>query len=139
MKKNKTHKSLAEWRESRLHDFPLPSGLNVKLRDVTMTDLLFTGKLPPAFADLAEKASKTGAEIDLKDMLRNAADFRVMLDAMVEIALAEPQIGAEADDEHITLAELSNDDKMAVFNWCNREVAQLRSFREGEAEPVAAV
>lgn len=124
-------KSLADWRASRVHEDVLPSGLAVKLRDVTMTDLLFTGKLPPAFAEMAEKAGRDGGEVDLKELFKNAAEFAQMLNALVSIALVEPQIGETADDGHITLEELPNDDKMHIFNWANREVSQLKSFREG--------
>ena len=133
MSKIPSKKALADWRASRVHEMTLPSGLDVKLRDVTMTDLLFTGKLPPAFADMAEKAAKEneGGAMDLKEMFKNAADFAVMLNALVSIALVEPKIGEFADDETITLGELPNDDKMFIFNWANREVSQLTSFREG--------
>jgi len=110
----------------------LPSGLTVTVQDVSMTDLLLTGKLPPAFADFAEKANKEGnASIDLKELMANAADFTKMLDTLVVLALVEPKLGEFADDETITLAEIPSDDKMAIFNWVNREVTQLTSFREG--------
>lgn len=132
MSKVPSKKSLADWRKSRLHDETLPSGLTVTLRDVTMTDLMLTGKLPLAFVDMAEKTAKEGSgTIDMKELMKNAADFTVMLDALVILALVEPKIGSTADDEHITLTEIPNDDKMHIFNWVNREVAQLTSFREG--------
>ena len=124
--------SLAAWRASRLHEETLPSGLPVTLRDVTMTDLLLTGKLPDAIADIATDAAKNSAqEIDLKQLMKNAPDFKVMLDALVASALVTPLIGEAADEAHITLDELSSDDKMFVFNWVNREVEQIKSFREG--------
>lgn len=132
MSKTPSKKSLADWRASRLHEETLPSGLTVTLRDVTMTDLMLTGKLPPAFVDMAERSAKDGTgSVDMKELMKNAADFASMLDALVAIALVEPKIGSAADDEHITLAELPNDDKMHIFNWVNREVAQITSFREG--------
>ena len=62
-----------------------------------------------------------------------------MLDALVSLALVTPLIGDVADDAHITLAELPNDDKMAIFNFVNREVTASQSFREGEDQPVAVV
>ena len=132
MSKVPSKKSLADWRASRLHEETLPSGLTVTLRDVTMTDLMLTGKLPPAFVDMAQKQAETGGtSMDLKDLMQNAAQFTEMLNALVELALVAPKIGAVSDDEHITLAELPNDDKMHIFNWVNREVTQLTSFREG--------
>ena len=132
--------NLAAWRASRLHDIDLPSGLPATVRDVTMTDLLMTGKLPASFVDMAEEAAGNGdSGMDLKKLAKNGPEFAAMLDALVSIALVTPLIGDVADDAHITLAELPNDDKMAIFNFVNREVTALQSFREGQDEPVAAV
>lgn len=131
--------NLADWRASRLHEMTLPSGLPVTVRDVTMTDLLLTGKLPASFVDLATEAAEKGSSLDLKELASKGAEFKSMLDALVEIALVEPRIGSVSDDTYITLEELPNDDKMAIFNFVNREVTALQSFREGQNEPVAAV
>lgn len=137
---NAKRKNLAEWRASRLHEMDLPSGLPVTVRDVTMTDLMMTGRLPDSFLEMAQEAAKNNAaDFDLKTLTKNAADFRAMLDALVELALVSPKVGSVSDDEHITLDELPNDDKMAIFNHLNREVTALHSFREGEDKPVAAV
>jgi hypothetical protein len=132
--------NLAEWRRSRLHEGPLPSGLTVTLRDVTMTDLMLTGKLPTSFVDLANDSAGQGKpDVDIKKMMENGAEFRLVLDELVKIALVIPKIGDVADDDHITLDELPNDDKMFIFNVINREVTALHSFRGGEAQPVATV
>jgi hypothetical protein len=137
---NAKRMSLADWRASRLHELTLPSGLVATVRDVTMTDLLLTGKLPASFVEMANDAAQSGASgLDLKALAQNGAEFKLMLDALVNIALVVPLIGAVADGEHITLDELPNDDKMAIFNHVNREVTALQSFREGQDEPVAAV
>lgn len=132
--------NLADWRASRLHELTLPSGLTVTVRDVTMTDLLLTGKLPASFVDMASDAAQNGASnFDLKQLAENGAEFKSMLDALVSIALVAPEIGTMADDTHITLDELPNDDKMAIFNHVNREVTALQSFRERQDKPVAVV
>lgn len=132
--------SLAEWRASRLHELTLPSGLVATVRDVTMTDLLLTGKLPASFVEMASDAAQNGsAGLDLKQLAQNGAEFKLMLDALVSIALVAPEIGTVSDEAHITLDELPNDDKMAIFNHVNREVTALQSFREGQDESVAAV
>ena len=131
-------KTLAEWRASRFHVMDLPSGLHVTVRDVTMTDLMLTGKLPASFIDMVQDAATKGGAMDMKEMAAHGEDFRVMLDALTEITLVEPLIG-ESDDSHIALFEIPNDDKMALFNFVNREVTATQSFREGQNEPVAVV
>jgi len=142
---NAKRKNLAEWRASRLHDMELPSGLPVTLRDCDLTDLIFTGQLPQSILEIGEEALAAGnTEIDLKKIglgmiKENAAEFKVMLDAIVVAALVEPKLGEVADDEHITLAELSNSDKMEIMNWITREVPQLKSFREKQDQPLAFV
>ena len=132
--------NLAIWRASRLHEVNLPSGLTVKLRDVSMTDLLFTGKLPESMLDIAQQAGDGGASsVDLKQLAKSGQDFAGLMNEIVRLCLVEPKIGDVADDTHITLDELNGDDKMFIFNWANREVEQIRPFRQGEAEPMAVV
>jgi hypothetical protein len=132
--------NLAQWRASRLHELTLPSGLSATVRDVTMTDLLLTGKLPASFVEMADEAAKSGAAgLDLKQLAQNGAEFKTMLDALVTLALVSPELATAADDEHITLDEFPNDDKMAIFNFVNREVTALQSFRDGQNKPVAVV
>lgn len=131
---------LAQWRATRLQEISLPSGMTIWVKDVTMMDLLLTGKLPEGVVEISEEANKQGGvEIDLKKIAKNAMEFNQMLDALVMQCVVEPPIAEQGDDEHLALSEISADDKMFIFNWANREVTQLRPFREGEVEPVAAV
>jgi len=131
---------LAQWRASRRHEETLPSGLEVLLRDASMTDLLFTGKLPASMLDMAQSAADRGnTAIDLKSLATNGKDFKLLIDELVLLCLVEPKIAETPDDEHIGLNELSGEDRMFIFNWVNREVEQVRPFREGENEPVAAL
>ena len=133
-------KNLAEWRASRVHERTLPSGLQVKLRDVTMTDLMFTGKLPDAIIKMANDGANDGTqEFDLAELAKNTSDFNQMLNTLVELCLVEPKIGNAADDDHILLAEMPADDKMDIFTFVNRGAEQLHSFREGQNKPMAAV
>jgi len=132
--------TLAQWRSSRLKELTLPSGMTVWVKDVSMMDLMLTGKLPASLMDFADEAGKQGkTEIDLKKIVKSGTDFGLMLDTVVKICVVEPPIADKADDDHLGLDEINGDDKMFIFNWANREVEQLRPFREGEGEPVAAV
>ena len=134
-------RQLAEWRAKHQHPLTLPSGLEAVVRDVSMTDLAMTGRLPEAVLAMAEEAEKSGAQalnFNARDINRLGPEFMKLLNLTAEIALVEPKIGAQADDDHMTLGELGTDDKMAIFDFVNREVADLRPFREGEAEPAEA-
>lgn len=132
--------TLAEWRASRVHERTLPSGLTVQVRDVTMTDLMMTGRLPDSILKMMTDAASGGEQdFDLDLIAKNTTEFNQMLNALVEISLVEPKIGDVADDEHILLAELPTDDKLDIFSFLNRGAEQLQSFREGEKQPVATV
>lgn len=128
--------NLARWRSGRTHELNLPSGLTVQVSDVTMTDLLFTGKLPPALLTMAEEAQKQGsAEMDLKAISENAAEYSALIDALVQVCVKEPPIAEHGDEEHLGLDEIPGDDKMFIFNWINRESAAVQPFRD-EGKPV---
>jgi len=132
--------NLAQWRATRLHELLLPSGMTVWVKDVSMMDLMLTGKLPENLIDFADEAGKQGkAEINLKDVVKSGTDFNVMLNTVVLSCIVEPPVAEKGDDDHLGLDEINGDDKMAIFNWANREVGQIRPFREGEVEPLAAV
>lgn len=129
---------LAKWRAGRTHELTLPSGLTVMVADVTVTDLMFTGKLPPALLAMAEKAEKAGEqELDLQAISKNAPEFAQLMDAICTIAVKDPPIAEHGDDEHLGLDEIPGDDKMAIFNWINRETAAVQPFRD-EGQPAEA-
>ena len=134
--------NLADWRKSRVHELTLPSGLAVQVRDVTMTDIALSGEMPNTLLDLfldeTEDITKLPEAQQVRKMLESGKEFAALLDLIASKCLVEPQIGETADEQHITLAELPQADKMEIFNWANREAALARPFREGEAEPVDA-
>ena len=134
--------NLAEWRKSRVHELTLPSGLAVQVRDVTMTDIALSGEMPNTLLDLfldeENDISKLPEKQMILKMLESGKEFSALLDLIASKCLVEPQIGETADEQHITLAELPQADKMEIFNWANREAASARPFREEQAQPVGA-
>lgn len=136
--------SLAEWRNNRLHEMDLPSGLHVTVRDVDMTDLLLTGLLPGAVLDEAAEASKITDSLDLEKvalrlMKENGPSFKKLIDAIATAAMFDPKIGDIADETHITIDELTIDDKSTILEFVNREVEQIKSFREGQDKSLAGL
>lgn len=130
-------KNLAEWRSQRMHEVELPSGLTVTVRDVSITDLALTGRVPntlmSAFVDAAD--SQEAEKIAGEAIQNNAKEFGTLLDVMTEACLVEPRISRDPSDETITLSEIPTDDKLFLFNYMNRDVQAVRSFREGEKKP----
>lgn len=105
-----------------------------------MMDLMLTGKLPESIMDFADEAQQQAkGMVDLKQIAKSGKDFILMLDTVVLSCVLEPPVAEKGDDDHLGLDEISGDDKMEIFNWVNREVDQLRPFREGEVEPVASL
>ena len=133
---------IAQFRMEQVKELPDPlpvSGLRVWVRDATMMDLVFSGKLPEPMLEVIQQLQDKGdKEVDIKQLARNGAEFSEMVDAMVMIAVVEPPIAEKGDDEHIGIHELPGEDRMAIFNWLNREAKEMRSFRDGE-QPVAVV
>ena len=126
--------NLAEWRARRLQELDLPSGLHVKVRDVSLTDLALTGRIPNTLMDVIVQAGGDEAKTQAA-VMENAAEFGKMLDVMTKACLVEPAIADVADAEHILLEEIPSEDKLFLFNHLNREAEQMRSFREGFTEP----
>ncbi len=132
--------NLAAWRSQRLVEQTLPSGMTVWLKDVSMMDLVLTGKLPDGIMDFVENTNTEGKnEVDLKEIAKAGPGMGEMMDMLAMLCIVEPPIAERGDDDHLGLNELSGDDKMFIMNWANREVKDLRPFREGEMEPLAAV
>jgi hypothetical protein len=132
--------SLAEWRAARVHEVTLPSGLIVKLRKITIMDMVLRGKVSNGILAMADDAAKDGGDsLEMSKLAENAVEFNDMLDAMIQLSLVEPKIGAEEDEEHIALSDLSSDDKMAIFNFLNGDAqAPGSAVKSVSAETAAA-
>ena len=114
---------LAQFRSKQLQEMTLSSGIKIFVKDVTMTDLMLTGKLPDVMLDLAQDSAKDGAaSMDLKKLAKSGAEFKSLMDTLVRLCVVEPPIADMGDDDHLGIDEISGDDKMAIFNWANREV-----------------
>ena len=107
-----------------------------------MTDIALSGEMPNTLLDLflddENDISKLPEKQMILRMLENGKEFSALLDLITRKCLVEPQIGETADEQHITLTELPQADKMEIFNWANREAASARPFREEQAQPVGA-
>lgn len=137
--------NIAKWRESLIHEMELSNGITIFVHDIDLTDLMLEGNLPDFVLNSANKAAAGGnIQIDLKQInfelsQKDMEASKKMLDTIVKLAVIEPPIADVGDEEHLSIREIKLSDKMAILDWVNREVEQIHSFREGEAEPVAVV
>jgi hypothetical protein len=129
---------LAQWRASRHHRLTLPSGLEVWVRDASIMDLMLTGKIPQTMLGLiAVEAEKSHGQIDLQKMAESN-EFGTLVDNIVLLSVIEPPLAAKGDEQHLGLDELPASDKMAIFEFANREVESAKPFRDQPAQPVDA-
>ena len=141
--KQARRETIATFRAEHIKEMPNPlpdSGLHIFLRDASIMDLVLSGKLPEPLVDVITQLTEGDQkEFDIKAMARNGAEFGQMVNGLVIAAVIEPPIAEKGDDDHIGINEISYDDRMAIFEWLNREKNSLHSFRGGQGEPVPAV
>lgn len=124
---------LRKWREKKLHETTLPSGLDVVLRDVDLSDVVLDGSISNTLIDLItsqEFQQLSDEEAAKKIMSSDSQSFAVFLQKIVERGMVEPAIGEKADDTHILYSELTLEDKLHVFNVLSRDAQAVRSFRD---------
>jgi len=125
--------NLKKWREQRLHEETLPSGLQVLLRDADLSNVLLEGNIPNTLIDLisSEEFQKLSEEEAGKRVMNgDMQGFNTLLQQIIKACLAEPMIGDVADDKHILYSELSLADKLFMFNFASRDAQAVRSFRD---------
>jgi len=125
--------NLKKWREQRLHEETLPSGLQVLLRDADLSNIVLEGGIPNTLIDLitSEEFQKLSEEEAGKRVMQgDMNNFNKLLEHVVKACLADPMIGDMADDTHILYSELKLDDKIFILNFANRDAQAVRSFRD---------
>jgi len=125
--------NLSEWRQraAETHDLTLTSGLVVKVKRIELIDLVASGEIPETLDALVVKATTTG--FGVKDI----KEFMPLVNTITAACLVEPAIADAPDDTHITLSEMSVQDRLDIFNWANSAADALSSFRQKPAGAVA--
>lgn len=131
--------NLSAWRASRRGEVTLPSGLEVTLQKVTLEDLVLSGDIPAPLLREVMALYESGAFQQAGDLNPSSAEMWAILDkipeamkmfdAVTRAALVAPAIADVADDDHLTTAELSLQDKEAIFNWAAAGANALAPFR----------
>jgi hypothetical protein len=117
---------LDEWRKSKIKPITLPSGLEVKVKEVNMLDAVMNGEIPNLLLEVVLNA-KAGEELS---MLKIADKYGGVINHITSLCLIEPAVAAKADANHIAVTELSFDDRLEIFNRTSGEVLRLMPFRK---------
>lgn len=123
--------NLQEWRQrkSQGEEAQLPSGLEVRVKRVSLPDLAAQGKIPQTLQPKIDEIvglTKSGQNPSIAQL----GEMTAVLDAVCRACIVAP---AELD-----VAELDFVDKMAVFDWANEAAVKLKTFRPEQSESVGA-
>ena len=126
---------LKAWRKQREDGevFTTPSGLEVKLRRVSLLDLAEGGEIPTPLVGMVNKALDTRAHALT---VGEVPEFAGTINHLVKAALVEPQVADEPSATHLGVDELPMKDRLAIYNWCQAG-EPLRPFRREDGEPAA--
>ena len=113
----------AQWRQARVFGelVPLPSGNVARLRKLSLLGFMRKGKIPdPLSAVINEMvAGKRREAADLDTF----SDFADLLDLICREAFVEPKIVDDPqEDGEISIEDIDFQDRMAVFNWSQKEI-----------------
>lgn len=122
----------------------IPSGNVIKMRPVSLEDLMRKGKIPDFLTPVASKA--LWDSVPLEDMgtdgYKAANDLNQLMALIVPASVVEPKIyvgDGECPDDAIPLEYLSLLDKLAVFQLALQPVNVLVSFRGKQIGMLASI
>jgi hypothetical protein len=131
-------KMLAEWRSNNYQEVELPLSKRVlQVQDIGVIDLAIDGKIPNTMMDLVQQLSENKIT-ETQLMKEHGTEFGNLLNMVFLCAVVFPPVAEEPDDDHISPKDFVYGDKMALFNWVNREANIVRPFRQANgksAEP----
>ena len=128
--------NLQEWRERRkeTQDFLTPSGLVVKLKRLTLLDLVEQGEIPVPLAGIVNRLLQENVELDVD----NHPEFAPAIDLVARACIVDPLVADEPDEKHLGIKELPAKDRLAIYTWANQESTLLLPFRQEPEEPAGA-
>ena len=127
---------LKEWRKKREtgESFVTPSGLEVRLRRVSLLDLAEQGEIPAPLVGMVNMLLDTTTyTLGVEEVPEYAGAINFMVKAVV----IDPPAADKADEQHIAVTELPMKDRLAIYNWANTREG-LRPFPGKSRQPEGA-
>jgi virulence-associated protein VagC len=111
--------NLAEWRARQAgEEYTLPSGLDVKLKQVSLVDLAQGGRIPQTLRAPVDEIMKMreGDRLTVEDLQK----FAAVVDLVAELDITELPFG----------------DRQSIFSWANAQADALMPFRRQQGGDV---
>lgn len=120
--------NLQEWRQRKSagEEATLPSGLEIRVRRVSLPDLAAQGKIPQTLQPNIELFMKF--ETGQAPTITQLGEMAPVLDMICRACIVGP--------EGLDVSELEFPDKMAIVNWANEVGQSLKTFRAEPGESV---
>lgn len=145
--------SVAQWKKSSAEPVELPSGNFIRVRRMSMSTLLATGKLPNSLVNIVKSAVDKGQGMDgvedkMSEILADDKQLEEMakfMDDLICMVAVEPRVHFvpknedDRRDDLLYADEIDEADKSFVFQLVTGGTSSLEQFREATAASVAAV
>jgi hypothetical protein len=127
----------SEWRAKQQQTLTLPSGLEIRVKKVSLLTLALDGDIPQTLHPFVDELLNKGdaIKVEVSD-LKNYGD---VVAQVIRACVIEPPIADVSDEEHLAIRDLSDDDRKFIFNWANRGASQLEKFRAESPRDVATL
>jgi hypothetical protein len=121
-----------EWRYLRENGqvVELPSGAVVKLRPISVSELIKTGKIPDELMSFALDIANSKDEDATKETIIEGIE---VLNIVCQYMILEPKFTSDYDyegDDLIPLVAMSEADKSFIYAWGVSPTIDFKSFRE---------
>lgn len=121
--------SAKDWKHN--FELVLPSGNVIRLKRVSLVDLIVQGAIPDTLSARAvEMASQTQQKRLSADELRS---YEGVVNLVVKAAAVEPRVSDRPGEDTIAVTDLDFVDRVQIFNWANGALNSLRPFRDDTA------
>lgn len=130
----------------------LPSGLFMKCKQVSITTFIRDGNIPNALLAIINETLSKGDDFDVNEMLADGdmdiekiREMYTMIDDIVIRVAVDPSIERNPENEsdrrdsQVYLDEITDEDKMYLFQWSTGAVKDLETFRRESGASVAAL
>jgi len=145
--------SVAAWKKNAAEPVELPSGNYMRVRRMSMSTLMATGKMPNSLTAIVKKAvdkgtGVMGVESEMADLIGDEKQLREMaqfLDTLVTMVAVDPPVSptpeteADRQDDVLYADEIEEEDKSFIFQLVTGGTTDVEQFRAAAEASMASV